>query len=240
MAYQIAMMPWKASLIRTDEIEMRRPRSVSGGPLSMNNIVTAAVVVSALGLPSSAVSGEEPPTIPAYTSGGELKMLEHYREWVYLSTGFDMSYRPTMQAGHHMFDNVFVNPESYRWFLKTGTWPDKTMLVLEERRARGRGSINRTGNYQDQEVMGLEVHLKDETRFRDRWAFFTFEGDEVGKLLPPIADCYSCHIAHAAVDTTFVQFYPTLLPLATSKGTLSPAYLAEEAALSPRRPSLRK
>ena len=57
------------------------------------------------------------------------------------------------------------------------------MLVLEERRARGRGSINRTGNYQDQEVMGLEVHLKGQTRFRDRWAFFTFEGDEVGKLL---------------------------------------------------------
>jgi hypothetical protein len=127
----------------------------------MNNIMTAAVAVSALCLLSSAVSGEEQaPTVPTYTSDGGLKLPEHYREWVYLSTGFDMSYRPTMQAGHHMFDNVFVNPESYRWFLKTGTWPDKTMLVLEERRARGRGSINRTGNYQDQEVMGLEVHLR--------------------------------------------------------------------------------
>ena len=202
----------------------------------MNNIITVAVAVSALCLVSSTVSGEEQaPTVPAYTSDGGLELLEHYREWVYLSTGFDMSYRPTMQTGHHMFDNVFVNPESYRWFLKTGTWPDKTMLVLEERRARGRGSINRTGNYQDQEVMGLEVHVKDETRFRDGWAFFAFEGNTVGKLLPRTAECYSCHATHAAVDTTFVQFYPTLLPLATSKETLSPAYLAEEAAASSRR-----
>jgi hypothetical protein len=29
------------------------------------------------------------------------------------------------------------------------------------------------------------------------------------------------------VDTTFVQFYPTLLPIATSKGTLSAAYQKE-------------
>ena len=39
--------------------------------------------------------------------------------------------------------------------------------------------------------------------------------------------CYSCHAEHAAVDTTFVQFYPTLLPIAKGKGTLSPAYLKE-------------
>jgi hypothetical protein len=43
-------------------------------------------------------------------------------------------------------------------------------------------------------------------------------------MIPLAADCYSCHAAHAAVDTTFVQFYPTLLPIATRKGTLSTAY----------------
>jgi len=31
------------------------------------------------------------------------------------------------------------------------------------------------------------------------------------------------------VDTTFVQFYPTLLPLAKEKGTLSAAYVKETA-----------
>ena len=35
---------------------------------------------------------------------------------------------------------------------------------------------------------------------------------------------------HGAVDTTFVQFYPTLLPKAAEMKTFSAAYLAEEAA----------
>ena len=43
-------------------------------------------------------------------------------------------------------------------------------------------------------------------------------------------DCYTCHTQHAAVDTTFVQFYPTLLPIAQSKGTLSASYQKESAA----------
>ena len=46
-------------------------------------------------------------------------------------------------------------------------------------------------------------------------------------MIPTSAGCYSCHAAHAAVDTTFVQFYPTLLPIAKSKGTLSAAYLKD-------------
>jgi hypothetical protein len=116
---------------------------------------------------------------------------------------------------------------SYKAFVKTGTWPDKTMLVLEGRRAEGRGSINQKGNYQGT-VMGLEVHVKDEARFPGNWAFFGFDDDgKTGKMIPTTAACYSCHAEHAAVDTTFVQFYPTLLPIAKSKQTLSAAYLKE-------------
>ena len=64
---------------------------------------------------------------PEYTSDGQMKAPEHYREWVYLTSGFDMSYSPADQTGdgHHMFDNVFVNPEAYKVFVQTGTWPDK-------------------------------------------------------------------------------------------------------------------
>ena len=199
-------------------------------------IVTAVSMLGlglAAAMPQASPNSEKNSNAPMYTQDGKLKFPANYREWVYLSTGFDMSYRPTMQMGHHMFDNVFVDPQSYRAFLKTATWPDKTMFVLEERGARDHGSINRTGNYQDVEIMGLAVHLKDERRFPDKWAFFEFDGKAAGRLVPRTADCYSCHAAHAAVDTTFVQFYPTLLPLATSKGTLARSYLAEEAVANP-------
>jgi hypothetical protein len=172
-----------------------------------------------------------PGQAPEYTSDAQLRLPEHYRDWIYLSTGFDMSYNAPMQmGGQHMFDNVFVNPEAYHTFLKTGTWPDKTMLVLEGRRAQGKGSINQAGNYQAGDVMGLEVHVKDEARFPGKWAFFGFDQGKTAKMRPVSQDCYSCHADHAAVDTTFVQFYPTLLPIATSKGTLSAAYLKEMAA----------
>lgn len=165
---------------------------------------------------------------PEYTADGKLKLPEQYREWVYLSTGMDMSYTAGGNADHHMFDNVFVNPESYKKFKETGTWPDKTMLVLEVRGAESRASINQRGNFQSGDVMGIEVHIKDEAKFPDgKWAFFGFDNGKVGNLFPSGASCYSCHQSHAAVDTTFVQFYPTLLPIAKEKGTLSAAYLKE-------------
>jgi hypothetical protein len=169
----------------------------------------------------------QPPSTLEYTVGAQLKFPEHYREWVYLTSGFDMSYNPEgMQMGHHMFDNVFVSPEAFKVFVATGTWPDKTILVIEGRRAEGKGSINQKGNYQGA-TMGFEAHVKDEARFPGKWAFFSFGDAKTAKMIPTTADCYSCHATHAAVDTTFVQFYPTLLPIAKIKGTLAGAYQKE-------------
>ena len=121
---------------------------------------------------------------PEYTSDGQLKLPENYRQWVYLTTGFDMSYNPAMSMDHHMFDNVFVNPEAYKAFVETGTWPDKATLVLEVRRGQDKGSINKSGSYQSTEVMGLEVHVKDEARFPGKWAFFGFDDDKTAKMIP--------------------------------------------------------
>lgn len=172
--------------------------------------------------------------VPAYAANGDLLPLRDYREWIYLTSGIDMSYSP--KAGmedHSTFDNVFVNPAAWRSFLATGTWPDKTVMVLEVRGAKTKGSINQRGHFQDTAVMGIEVHVKDEARFPGKWAFFDFDSpDKNGTLIPSGAPCYTCHTAHAAVDTTFVQFYPTLLPIAKAKGTLSADYLKEEAAAS--------
>jgi len=169
---------------------------------------------------------------PAYAQNGDMLPPVNYREWVYLSTGIDMSYSP--KAGenpdHSMFDNVFVNHDAYRSFLSTGTWPDKTVMVLEVRGARSKSSINQRGHFQDTAIMDIEVHVKDESRFPGKWAFFSFDGLAAnGTLIPQGAPCYSCHAAHGAVDTTFVQFYPTLLPIAQKKNTLSEAFLKEAA-----------
>ena len=165
---------------------------------------------------------------PAYTGDGRLQAPADYREWIYLTSGLDMSYTP--RAGgtgeHPMFDNVFVNPEAYQAFRRTGRWPDGTMLMLEVRGSESNQSINKAGHSQGTAVAGLEVHVKDDRR--GGWAFYDVSDGTAAAMIPKTANCYSCHSEHGAVDTTFVQFYPTLLPIAEAKKTLSAGYTADQ------------
>jgi hypothetical protein len=129
----------------------------------------------------------------------------------------------------HMLDNVFVNPEAYASFQKTGAWPDQTIFVKENRIAESAGTLSKSGRFQSG-VMTVEIHVKDQARFPGQWAFFaSTDGKVPATLRPASATCYSCHGDHGAVDTTFVQFYPTLLGIAKAKGTLSAGYLKDSA-----------
>jgi hypothetical protein len=171
---------------------------------------------------------------PSYTVTGALVFPTGYREWQFVTAGHGMNYSEDGGDGPELpFDNVFVQREAYAAFKTTGHWPEGTMLALEIRGGTQRGSINKHGSFQAGPPHRVELHVRDQ-RFKGGWAFFAFEGgtDAPGPaaMIDTSADCYSCHEAHAAVDTTFVQFYPTLLPVAQEKGTLSAAFLAEEAA----------
>src|SRR5215467_5706017 len=86
--------------------------------------------------------GEQPDTAetPQYTREGEMLLPANYREWVFLSSGLGMTYGPagkTDAAGNPRFDNVFASPSAYRAFLRTGAWPDKTILIREVRKSEG-------------------------------------------------------------------------------------------------------
>src|SRR5436190_577384 len=143
-----------------------------------------------------------------------------YRQWVFLTSSLDLNYNTASAPDHHMLDNVFVDPASYQVFLKTGTWPNRTVLIKENRMAETAGTLSKSGQFQVG-VKNLEIHIKDEAR-PGKWAFFvSADGRAPGRLMPQGANCYSCHADHGAVDTTFVQFYPTLFALAKDKGTLS-------------------
>jgi len=172
-----------------------------------------------------AVIGQSPaaPSVLQYTAEGKLNLPKDYRQWVFLSSGLGMTYGPagpTDGAGNPRFDNVFVNPASYQSFLQTGTWPEKTMFVLEVRRSESKVSINNGGRVQG-DLLAIEANVKDSSRFpATTWAFFDFSDTFQAKPIPAAASCYSCHRTNGAVDNTFVQFYPTLLEVAKKKGTL--------------------
>src|SRR5438132_440306 len=69
---------------------------------------------------------------PRFGADNELMRPDNYREWIYLSSGLGMSYAASPSNNPNpSFDNVFVAPAAYRSFLQTGTWPEKTVFVLE-------------------------------------------------------------------------------------------------------------
>ena len=154
--------------------------------------------------------------MPQY-AGKNLVRPEDYREWIFLSSGLGMNYNPS-PGSHEMFTNVFVPPWAYHQFLASGKWPDKSIFVVEDRGSESKGSINKAGHFQA-DLMGMGVEVKDESRFPEKWAYFNFGADTKTAEPNPKAACWQCHEDHAAVEHTFVQFYPTLKPVAQKFGT---------------------
>lgn len=184
--------------------------------------LTALGCIAAGGLVLAALAAEPPGGAPAaaaplkralFAADGSLQRPSGYRDWQYVTSGLGMSYGPAAQAaaltGHVMFDNVFVQPAAYREFRKKGVWPEGTMFVLELRGTETNRPPNNGGYFQT-EVHGIEVSVKDSKRFDGRWAYFDFGMDSRTATPEPKSGCFACHAANAAVDMTFVQFYPTL------------------------------
>jgi tetratricopeptide (TPR) repeat protein len=192
-------------------------------------LIAALTVIAAI-LIAGASSGPVVPLErqPQYTSDGSMKRPTDYRDWVYVSSGLGMNYVAGGPNGNlpftPAFTNVFVQPEAYKYFLANGKWPDKTIFALEGYSATSHGSINQSGSYQDS-FSGLEANVKDSSK-PDGWSFYNFGTDNVAAKAFPRQACLSCHEKNAAVEASFVQFYPTLLDVAIAKGTLKPGYVA--------------
>ena len=186
----------------------------------------AGVAIAAIALLQTAAAPEAsvPSDAPQYSANGKLLLPRDYREWIYLSSGLGMEYNAEGKPGSE-FTNVFVKPSAFRAFIRTGRWPDRTVFVLEIRASATRGSINRGGHYQTA-LRSLAASVKDEKRFPQRWAYFSFnDGAPQARANAP-ASCFQCHNTHGAVDNTFVQFYPTLKPIAQKHGTYNAAKAA--------------
>ena len=164
------------------------------------------------------LTGQTPDATPSpqFTADGQLLTPKDYREWMYLSSGLGMTYGPAAATTTDpRFENVFVTPAAYREFMKTGTWPDKTMFILEIRESVTRKSINKDGKVQG-DIAAIEAEVKS----GGKWTFYDL--GKTGAPAKPIANtaaCYTCHPQNGAVDNTFVQFYPTLISVAKQHGT---------------------
>jgi Cytochrome P460 len=197
----------------------------------MNRLVPlVALAVALLGAATLDSNHLSEPS-PAYTAAGELVFPADYRDWAFVTSGLGMSYAPAAQAaamgGKPAFDNVFVKRESLATFKETGRWPDRTMFVIEVRSSSQNGSINKAGHFQN-DLLGFDVEVKDSS-VPGTWRYYGFAPEAStqltsGSALPTTTACYTCHSTNAAVEHTFVQFYPALLPIAKAKGTINSYY----------------
>jgi hypothetical protein len=160
----------------------------------------------------------EPMALPKYAGSDKLVKPTGWRQWMFVGANYGMGYAPGENIDNPKpkpgtFHNIYLQPEAFEHFSRTGEFPEKTMLIMEVVKPGTHASINKRGIFQDQQV-GIEVALKDSSRFPDKWAYFNFIG-EGGKQLneaPAFKKdaCWKCHNAHGAKDNVFAQFYPVL------------------------------
>ena len=181
--------------------------------------VVAFLVISLLGWAGwPAAPGPDSGGEPRFTPQNELVRPEGYREWIFVGASLGMSYEEGREAGDPRFHNLYLHPQAYQEYKKTGRFPDKTIFVMEVLTRGSQASINRQGHFEDR-MVGVEAAVKDSGRFPEGWAYFNFTlpGGAPGspalaakaKAFPRDA-CWNCHNQHGATDNVFTQFYPVL------------------------------
>lgn len=149
---------------------------------------------------------------PQFDASGALMCPKNFEHWTFVGANIGMSYDEGEPKGPGEFHNIYMQPEAFDTYKASGKFPEKTMFLLVVYQPAQKVSINKAG-YFEGEFTGLAASVKDSSRFRDGWAYFSFgEGGnlaETAKALPS-SMCFSCHDKHADDDHVFVQFHPVL------------------------------
>jgi hypothetical protein len=185
--------------------------------------VVMIVGISFLAEPCGRATEAQQDSTAKFDADGKMKLPTGFRAWVYLGAPLTPNGLNNGKAGFPEYHNVYVEKKNVDAYLKTGTFPEGTVIVKELTRVlnptfpdgsrkepSGRGFFN--GEYN-----GIDASVKDSKRFAatNGWGYFTFGHhplpyEETAKE-SPVTDCAGCHLANVAkTDMTWVQFYPLL------------------------------
>ena len=148
---------------------------------------------------------------------GQLERPTGYREWVYVGTPVtpnDMNDGKAAFPEHH---NVYIDPESWAYWKKTGEFREGTILMKELVSVGSKAAVSGNGYFQG-DFIGLEATIKSKKHFPDEpgnWAYYSFSMPDLKTLATeakafPAASCNGCHAGAAADDWVFTQYYPVL------------------------------
>ncbi|MBT4932464.1 MAG: hypothetical protein HN889_12515 [Rhodospirillaceae bacterium] len=160
-------------------------------------------------------SGAEAATPARYSTDGDLMLPENWREWVFIGSPTSPDSMNSGEAYQPGFKYVYIDPESFAHWKKTGTFRNGTMIVQERLKVV-------EAEYMDNHALipgdyiGLSAMVKDSKRYPDSiWGFFSFGRPPYGEQVPEIGSmdnlgCSGCHY-EADQDWVFTRFYPVLL-----------------------------
>jgi len=147
---------------------------------------------------------------------GKLQRPEGYRQWVFVGEPVTPNDRNGGKAPFPEFHSVYIDPDSYAHYARTGEFRDGTILVKELVSVGGKQAVSGKGYFMG-DFIGLEATVKSAAHFPDEpgnWAYFSFTnpgGAPKAEAEPfPTASCNTCHQGNAAQDFVFTQYYPVL------------------------------
>ena len=121
------------------------------------------------------------------------------------------------KAAFPEFHNVYMDPESWAHWKKTGEFREGTILIKELISVGSKGAVSGNGYFMG-EFLGLEATIKSKKHFPNEpgnWAYYSFSTPDHRTLKAavdkfPAETCNACHQASAAQDWVFTQYYPVL------------------------------
>ncbi len=183
---------WALGIERAVMLAFRRPAYALA-----TFAVLGVVSVSALAQMRQATVPDVRVATAVFEGTDTLVRPDHYRAWVLVDAFMESLHR----GGHGAADRasghrVYIDPEGYRAYVKTGAFPEGTTMIWES-------------------APGLLASVKDSTRFEGGWGFFDFTagaGNARTKAEPAAesSGCRTCHLEEAETDSVFTQFYSAL------------------------------
>lgn len=200
----------------TEPAESPSSAKASDAPPAKTSKVTSATA-------HESAAGDVPPgmALPEYDANGKLLRPVDFERWVVVGTSVGLSYSDgpaETRDNPGQFHNVYMQPEAFDHFVRTGEFPHQTVFVVTNNPSQataGKDQLNRHGFFASP-ATGLEVSVKDAQRFDDGWGYFMFHGasDDAKprdtESAFASADCYDCHAEHGKQDAVFTQFYSVL------------------------------
>ena len=189
------------------------------GSFRSNVTVGIAVLVGIAGLSYVLAASAAPPggTTAAveFTPDGKLKKPDGYRNWEYIGAVVTPNDLNDGEAAFPEFHSVYMDPESFAHYEKTGEFRDGTVIIKELIGVGAKEASSGKGYFMG-DFRGLEASIKDSKRFKDEpgsWAYFSFGHKyplKAEATKQAAASCNACHQASAAKDDVFTQYYPVL------------------------------